>query len=597
MSELSKASDLIAEFLKAKEIKLAFGVIGSANAYIFDSIHTLGYTEIITTHHEQSAVMAAGAVFRASGRLSVALVTAGAGASNAVTGVISNWADSIPCLVLAGQEGTHHLEIDAERRMFGTQGYDAAKMMLDVTKLSRCVLDPCSLQDALEDAYEMSLTPRYGPVWLDIPFDVQAARVQPREWRALADNKPMPVLSEVRQIIAAIRESKRPVILGGHGVRLAGAQANFKEFTSNLNVPVSLSWSAIDLLASSDENFVGRWGLYGQRAANFIVQSADLVLVFGSRLAIPQVGYDFNQFARGAKVIVVDIESCKHPVHLQVFGDCKLVLETLEHMDMTQWMDSDGWWSHCSAMKQLYPLVSEEHEDEGGYVNSYKFIGELSKRLDDDHVVVTDMGTALLSGHQSIHLKAGQTMFTSLGLGEMGYGLPGAIGAAFACPSRNVLCLNNDGGIMMNLQELHTIVEHKLKVKVVIFNNDGYLMIKHTQKMLFKGNYVQVDKKTGVGLPDFSKLMPAFGYEYFKLHSWETDTDIIAEFLAHPSASALEVFMHPEQAFIPKVKGVALEDGKIAPAPLEDMSPLLGIRALEEGMLVPLSDTSKAAKR
>mmetsp|Transcript_8161 Transcript_8161/g.36694 ORF Transcript_8161/g.36694 Transcript_8161/m.36694 type:complete len:563 (-) Transcript_8161:12-1700(-) len=556
-----KGSDLVADFLKAKGIEIAFGIIGSANSHIFDSINELGFTRIITTHHEQSAVLAAGAVFRASGKLSVALVTAGAGASNAVTGVVSNWADSIPCMIIAGQEGTQHLRNDRARRMFGTQGYDAAKMVSDVSKYSKSIMNVSAIQDELEKAYELSLTPRYGPVWLDVPFDVQSTHTERRDWNPVEIHTPKLAANTVQQILSAIEKSERPLILGGHGVRLAGAQEEFRRFVEQINIPVTLSWSAIDLLDSFNTRFVGRWGLYGQRAANLIVQSADLIVVFGSRLAIPQVGYDIRQFARGAKIIVVDIEECKHEVHMQILGDSKAVLKALLDMDVKAWIDQSGWWKHCLYLTDYYPLVSKEHTDDG-FVNSYIFMDKLSKLVDDDHIIVTDMGTALLSGHQAIQLKSNQTMFTSNGLGEMGYGLPGALGAAFACPNRNVLCLNNDGGIMMNLQELHTIIEHDLKVKVVIFNNDGYLMIKHTQQMLFKGRYVQVDKNTGVGLPDFSKLLPAFGYKYFELREWgESEKGrgigVISDFLAHPSQCVLEVFMHPEQTFIPKVKGIA----------------------------------------
>uniref|UniRef100_A0A7S0I7W9 Acetolactate synthase n=1 Tax=Micromonas pusilla TaxID=38833 RepID=A0A7S0I7W9_MICPS len=601
MSEV-KGSDLVAHFLKAKGIEIAFGIIGSANSHIFDSINELGFTRVITTHHEQSAVLAAGAVFRASGKLSVALVTAGAGASNAVTGVVSNWADSIPCLIIAGQEGTQHLRSDCGRRMFGTQGYDSAKMVSDVSKYSKTIMNVSAIQDELEIAYQLCLTPRYGPVWLDIPFDVQSSRTEQRDWNHVEIPTQNVALNSVKAILAAIEKSERPLILGGHGVRLSGAQKEFKKFVEQTNVPVTLSWSAVDLFDSSDDRFVGRWGLYGQRAANLIVQSADLIVVFGSRLAIPQVGYDFRQFARGAKLIVVDVEECKHEVHLQILGDCKYVLKTLLDLDVRAWIDKSSWWAHCLYLTNFYPLVSKEHTDDG-FVNSYKFIEKLSRLLDDDHILVTDMGTALLSGHQAIQLKSNQMMFTSNGLGEMGYGLPGALGAAFACPNRNVLCLNNDGGIMMNLQELHTIVEHDLKVKVVIFNNDGYLMIKHTQQMLFKGRYVQVDKNTGVGLPDFSKLMPAFGYKYFELREWGDEgeegkgVEVISAFLAHPSRCVLEVFMHPEQSFIPKVKGISQADGTITPAPIEDMSPFINLDELQKHLLVQPTKTSLNGKR
>jgi acetolactate synthase-1/2/3 large subunit len=258
-----------------------------------------------------------------------------------------------------------------------------------------------------------------------------------------------------------------------------------------------LAFQLVVRLDDKNEYYFGRFGLYGQRAANFIVQNADTIIVLGSRLALPQVGYDFSQFGRGAKIIVVDIddlEGTKYNVNQHIKDDCYDVLTSLIDKTPMLWGYKKEWVAYCQVMKNKYPLVENYHED-NGYLNSYKFITKMSDYLKDNHIVVTDMGTALLSGHQNIKLKPNQTMFTSQGLGEMGYGLPAALGAALACPNRPVLCLNCDGGMMMNIQELHTIVENDLPVKIIIFNNDGYLMIKHTQKMLFKGDYVSVDKK------------------------------------------------------------------------------------------------------
>lgn len=597
MNTLVKGSDAVAEFLKRCEVRIAFGIIGSANSHIYDSISQLGYTEVVTVHHEQAAVMAAGATFRVTGKIGAAIVTAGAGASNAITGVVSNWADSIPCIVIAGQEGTSHLREDTSRRMYGTQGFDAAKMVSQVTKYASCVMDASSLQDELETALYASTSARFGPVWLDIPFDVQAKVIPMREWKL---RKPEPLnipKHEVRAVVAELKAARRPIVLGGNGVRLAGAQVEFFEFATRARIPVTLTWSAIDVLPTSHSCYVGRWGVYGQRAANFCIQNADFVLVLGSRLAIPQVGYDFSQFARGARIVVVDVEKCKHPIDVEIRGDCKCFLDSMLEIIDAPWEDRDGWMERCTSLVDAYPLVGPEHKDDG-FINSYKFMAELSKHLDEDHIIVTDMGTALLSGHQTLALKQGQSMFTSLGLGEMGYGLPGALGAAFAQPERNVLCLNCDGGIMMNLQELHTIIEHDLRVKIIIFNNDGYLMIKHTQQMLFKGKYVQVDKKTGVGLPDYSRLLPAFGYKYYSMRSWdESSEQALRQFFSESCPSVLEVFMHPEQPLVPKVKGVAKDDGSIVPAPIEDMSPLLPFEELESRMIVDVSERSTGVKR
>jgi acetolactate synthase-1/2/3 large subunit len=590
-----KVSDVIAEFLKEKKIEIVFGIIGSANAHIFDSINKLGYTKIINMHHEQAVVLAMGAYYRTSGKLSAAIVTAGAGASNAITGVVSNWADSIPGIILSGQEPSKYIKGHSNLRMYGTQGFNIVKMLDDVIKYGVTIFDAATIQDELEKSFDISYSGRPGPCWIDLPLDVQSATVEFRNWNVISENVKT---VDVTEIVSLLNNAKRPVILGGNGVRLSGSKSAFQKFIDTIKIPTVLSWSGIDLLPSDHEYFFGRFGLYGQRAANFIVQNSDLVLVLGSRLSLPQVGYDYSQFARDAKVIVVDIdelEGTKYNNHLYLQEDCKFVLDALNKSEFTDEVRTE-WLTYCSDIAARYPWVDEEHKD-NGYLNSYRFMDKLSDYLSQDHIVVTDMGTALLSGHQAIRLTEGQTMFTSQGLGEMGYGLPAAIGAQFSCMDKPVLCLNCDGGIMMNLQELHTIVENELPIKIVIFNNDGYLMIKHTQKLFFKSHYVSVDKKTGIGLPNFSKLLPAFGYDYYSLDAWNDFDLTMKEFLSNPRMAVLEVFMDPEQDFIPKVKGVLQEDNTILAPPLEEMSPLLPLDVVEKEMIVGISEKSKRIKR
>ena len=593
----AKVSDVIARFLKEKKIEVVFGIIGSANSHIFDSINRLGFTQIVNTHHEQAAVMAAGAYFRTSGKLSVAIVTAGAGASNAITGVISNWADSIPCLIISGQEPFRYVKKQESFRMYGTQGFNVIKMVEDVVKYGFALTKSNQIYFQLSEAYSQALSGRPGPSWIDIPFDIQGELIKKIDFPIIKKN----IISftyETNPIIEVLKNSKRPVVVGGNGIRLSKGKLEFQKFIKTTKIPTLLTWSGIDLLDNENPQFFGRFGLYGQRCANFIVQNADLVLVFGSRLALPQIGYDFPQFARKAKIIIVDIDEIegeKYKTYDFIKADCKAFLNDLNSSINGLNINYDKWIEYCSKLKQDFPLLGKEHETEG-YENSYKFIDTFSEHLGDDDIIVTDMGTALLSGHQAIKLKPNQTMFTSLGLGEMGFGLAGAVGASFASPSRQVICLNCDGGIMMNLQELHTIIENNLKVKIVIFNNDGYLMIKHTQKMLFNGNYKSVDKKTGIGLPSFKKLLPAFGFNYYRFNE-DDRKNSIQEFLNDSSQSVLEVFMDPEQGFLPKVKGVLNQDNTILSPPIEEMSPLLPLDFIKEKMIIKLDDKSYKIKR
>ena len=595
-----KVSDLVAEFLKEKQIEVVFGIIGSANSHIFDSISKLGYTKIINTHHEQAAVMAMGAYYRASGKISATIVTAGAGASNAVTGIVSNWADSIPGIIISGNEGSQYIKDQEHLRMYGTQGFNIAKMVKDVTKWSHCLLDEHDIQHQLELSYQISNMDRKGPVLLDIPFDIQSKVTTPRPWVPFKPTPNLHLKKGTEYIIEQINKAKKPLILGGNGVRLSDSKDKFNKFINHTKLPTTLTWSGIDLLESNNDNFYGRFGLYGQRASNFIVQNCDLLIVLGSRLALPQTGYDFDQFVREGKIIIIDINTPQFPldkIDKWFKSDCRDVLNGLVDKISSINPVNPEWKEYCNSIRTEYPWIDKEHNHNGNYTNSYQFMDKLSNHLKDDHIIVTDMGTALLSGHQAIKLKLNQTMFTSLGLGEMGYGIAGAVGASAACPTKDVLCLNCDGGIMMNLQELHTVIENGLNVKIIIFNNDGYLMIKHTQKMLFKGNYVSVNKGTGIGLPNFKKLLPAFGYSYFSLKNNKNTDSAIDAFINYNGPAVLEVFMDPEQGFLPKVKGVAKEDNTILAPPIEEMSPLVSKERLKNSMLIELSNKSDQIKR
>ena len=593
-----KVSDVVAEFLKHKQIDTVFGIIGSANSHIFDSIQNLGYTKIICTHHEQAAIMAMAAYYRASGKLSAAIVTAGAGASNAITGVVSNLADSIPGFILSGQEPSTYLDIHKNLRMYGTQGFSAYEMVKNVTKYSNVLTNPNTIQTELETLYNISVTGRPGPTWLDIPLDSQAKKVKFKSFSNYS-NKSLRITDAYEYadgIIKLINESKRPLILGGMGIKLSGAKDKFKQLINSTQIPTTLSWSGIDLLPTNNPNNYGRFGLYGQRAANFIAQNADLIVVLGSRLALPQVGYDFSQFARGAKIVVVDVDELelnKYEKTIKYNHDINIVLDKLLENISKIKPNISEWKNKCDYYRNEYPIINDDYKDDK-YVNSYSFVNTLTQKLSDDEIIVTDMGTALLSGHQAGHLKETQTMFTSQGLGEMGVGLPYAIGAAFAEPNKQITCLNCDGGIMMNLQELQTIVQHNLPVKIFIFNNDGYLMIKHTQKLFFNGRYNSVDSNTGIQLPEFERIAYGFKIPYARIDKIE-DLDTIN--LDHKGPVIIEVFMDPEQNFIPKVKGVILEDESIFAPPLEEMSPLLPFETIQKEMIVDISEKSKRIKR
>ena len=584
-----KISDVIVSFLHDKSINTIFGIIGSANSHIYDSCVKSGIT-VINTHNEQAALLAAGGYYRTSGKLAVALVTAGGGVTNSITGVVSLWADSIPVIIISGQEKLEYVKNHTHRRMYGTQGLDIVHMVSKTTKYSKLV-ESDRIQDELENAYKISLQDRKGPVWLDIPFDVQSKRIIQREWNSINFEISEPSIKDMKNVYNLIENAKRPIILGGHGIKLSKCIDLFKSCIEKLNIPVLLTWSGIDILDHGHKLFFGSPGIYGQRSSNFIFQKCDLLITIGSRMTIPQTGYDLNEVARNAKIVMVDIDETefKEFVDFPIKATCESFIKKLFVVDK---VFNNDWLNECINIRKEFPIVGNYHVD-NVFPNSYKLIDRISDYLKTDQIIVTDMGTALLSGHQSIRLKDDMTMFSSYGLGEMGYGLPGALGAAIAGNGREVLCLNCDGGMMMNIQELQTIIQHNLPIKIVIFNNDGYLMIKHTQKMLFNGNYSAVDKNTGIVLPDYMKVAKAFGYENFRIKTWSEFDFYFPRFMNHKGPSICEIYMPSEQEFIPKVKGVVQKDGSMFAPPLEEMSPILPINVINRIMKNDISKKSQ----
>ena len=611
--EEKRVSDYIAEFLADQGIRHVFGIVGAGNVHIFDAITRLGFTEIVCVHHEQAAVMAATTYYRMTGKVIVVLLTTGAGSTNGVTGVVSAWMDSMPVLVISGNENSRFTSAENPLRIWGVQGYDSIKMVEGVTKWTSRIMEPEKILDVISRAYSIAGSPRQGPVWIDIPMNIQAAPVNAdnlvsaKTWNrdveaSLGTRHPNIVTCKdgAHATLKILSSSERPVLWLGHGIRLAGSEHRVKELVEKLGVPTLVSWQACDILDSDHPLCFGRAGVYGQRAANFVLQNCDALICIGTRLAIPQIGYDLTEFARAAQLVMVDIDleellKLGDRIQVPILGDAGAFIDDLLDNHKESFPRPD-WIKQCESYRDHYPVVGPEHtdmQDSSGasFINSYRFMQTLEQYFHDDQIVVTDMGTALLSGHQVLRFKAGQRMLTSTGLGEMGFGLPGAIGAAIGT-GRDVMCLNCDGGMMLNLQELQTIVHHKLPIKIIIFNNDGYLMIKHTQKALFSGRYSGTDEKSGVTCPNFSKVASAFGIPSFEIRTWEDVEIVIPQMQMTDGPVICEVFTHPEQPFVPKLSLVPQNDGSIISPPLEDLSPLLSRAEMTRNMLIGLHEKS-----
>lgn len=603
-----KISDVIADFLIGKDMRHVFGIIGAGNAHIFDSIGSRDELEMVCVHHEQAATMAMQTYYRTSDRITAAILTTGGGSTNGLTGVVSAWMDSLPGLIISGNENSKFTREDNPLRIWGVQGYDSSGVVEKVTKHVARVMDPTEVLYELEKAYYIASTGRPGPVWVDIPMDIQSVKLDPATLRKftppVSDAPPYTVSGDavaslepaISELLALLEQAERPVLWLGNGIRLAGAADRVRALVEKLGIPTLVSWAGIDLIDSSHQLVYGRAGVYGQRAGNLVVQNSDLVIALGTRLAIPQVGYVLDEFARAAKLVVVDIDAdevAKHGarVTLPIVADVADVIDGILQAASPTAPKTD-WLARCDQYRQAYPWIGPEHADTPSFINSYQFLDKLTDQMKPDQVVVTDMGTALLSGHQVMRFKDGQRLMTSTGLGEMGYGLPGAIGASFGRDRGEVICLNCDGGMMMNLQEIQTMVHHELPIKLFIFNNDGYLMIKHTQTNLFAGRQVAVDKKSGVSCPDFSALAKAWGIPAYQIRTWDDVDTMIPEIQQAKGPLICEVFMDPHQLFLPKLSLAARPDGTIVSPPLEDLSPLVPRDELREHMIVGLHEKS-----
>lgn len=595
----TKISDVVAEFLIAKDMRHVFGIIGAGNAHIFDSIgKRVDALEMVCVHHEQAATMAMQTYYRTSDRVTAAILTTGGGSTNGLTGVVSAWMDSMPGLIISGNENSRFTHAENCLRIWGVQGYDSSGVVDKVTKYQVRVTEPCDVLYELEKAYYIATTGRPGPVWIDIPMDIQAAHVDLADLRifipdALAKS---PLDVQIAEVTALIDDAERPVLWLGNGIRLAGAAERVRDFVEALGIPVLVSWAGIDLIDSDHPLVYGRAGVYGQRAGNFVLQNADLVIAVGTRMAIPQVGYVLDEFARAAKLVVVDIdcdEVAKHGnrVNVPVAADAGDFIDALTAA-MPAPAQCSAWVEHCDRYRRDYPWIGPEHDDQAPFINSYHVLDRLVGHMKPDQIVVTDMGTALLSSHQVMRFTGNQRLMTSTGLGEMGYGLPGAIGASFARDRGEVMCLNCDGGMMMNLQELQTMVHHQLPIKLFIFNNDGYLMIKHTQNNLFQGRQVSVARTSGVSCPDYGKLGEAFDIPTYAIHNWEDFDSVIPKVQSAQGPIICEVFMHPQQLFLPKLSLAPRADGRIVSPPLEDLSPLLPRDELRAAMIVGMHEKS-----
>jgi acetolactate synthase-1/2/3 large subunit len=605
---MERVADLVANLLVEHGIKDMFMVTGGGAMHLNDAFGRQPDISIMCCHHEQACAIAAESYGRLTNRLAGVNVTTGPGGINALNGVFGAYVDSIGMVVVSGQvkRETMVASYALPLRQLGDQEVDIIKLAKSITKYAVVLDDPADTKYVVERAIWTARHGRPGPVWIDIPGDVQGALVEPTELRTFdpeeliskSKSSDIPLTGralkdQLQQVLDRLTTAERPVILAGTGVRLSGNYEAFLRVIQKLGIPVATAFNAHDLLEDAHPLYAGRPGTVGDRAGNFAVQNADFLLILGCRMNLRQISYEWTAFARNAYKVMIDIDRAELSkptlsIDVPILANLAEVLDEIDteipyvrqpaHQKYVEW---------CAQRRQKYSVIGETSQQIFDAIDPYSFLSQLFDELDDDDVVVTGDGTACVVTFQVAKIKSRQRLFSNSGCASMGYDLPAAVGAAVARDGKRVVCIAGDGSIMMNIQELQTIVGNDLPVKLFIMNNNGYSSIRQTQSNYFADNPVGCDPNSGVSFPDFVKVGRAFGIESQRCDSIDQAAKMTRAVLETPGPQILEVMLDSDRVFTPKLSSRQLPNGKMVSSPLEDMAPFLSREELAENLLIP----------
>lgn len=586
-----KVSEYIAQLLIDHNIHNIFTVVGGGAMHLNDSFGNHPEIRCLYNHHEQASAMAAESYARINNDLAVTCVTTGPGGTNAITGVLCAWQDSIPMLVLSGQVrySTTVESTGLSLRQFGEQEHYIIKTVKDITKYAVTIKDPLSIKYHIEKAVYLATHGRRGPCWIDIPLDVQGAIIDTND---LLEFTPAPISSKTFDLDtfkSIIQNSNRPVILAGHSLRISGAYSDFLQLIDELKIPVLATTSSADLLPYTHKYYFGNYGVFGGRPGNFIVQNADCLIALGCRMSFKQTGFNFEAFSPHSKKIVVDIDS-------EELKKKTVSIDLPIHMDLTQFipimkkmhvsfpsLDSE-WLSYCIRLKKAFPCCREDQKSGDG-INPYHFSQTLQCILPDDSITVLGNNCSCVAALQCGIPKQGQRLWGNTNCGTMGYDLPASIGAAVASGKR-VVCITGDGSLQMNLQELQTIVHNKLPIKIFVFNNGGYQAIVQTHTNFF-GRLTGCTKETGISFPSFERLSYAYDIPYFKCEKNADLQNVLIAFLQDNHYGICELIENRNQAIEPKLKSKAIGNGQFISPPIDDLAPFLDKETYQKYSIYP----------
>ncbi len=590
-------SDFILNFLVKKKVDTVFMITGGQAMFLNDALFRNKKIKYICNHHEQAVGMAAEAYGRVSGKVGVAMVTAGPASVNVMNGVVGAWVDSSPMIIISGQAPLSYVQYQQKHkiRQYGIQGINIKPLVEKITKYFITVDDPAMIQYYVQKAYYLALNGRPGPVWLDVPLDVQRMEVPKTlqkefipEMEEIAPSTNLK--NDTRQIISAIHESKRPIIIAGQGIRLGNAVKEFQKLVKKLKIPVLTSRLGIDLIESADPLYVGRPGTYGERSAHFAIQNSDLIIALGSRLSSSTIGHNPKDFGRHAKKIMVDIDSeeLNKPgidIEIKINQNIKSVInELLKQTATVKIPKFTEWIAQCNYWKKTYPVVLPEYKKEKP-VNSYFFTDRLSHFTPEGATILVDTGSCFHVACQTWKVKKDQRFLTTGGISTMGYWVAG-IGAYMARGNNQTIIITGDGSMQFNIQELATIKQNKMPVKIFIFNNNGYLLIRHTQANYMDKRLIGVDSDSGLWCPDALKIANSYEIKGVRINSVNELDKKIKEVLAYNGPVICDVMTPEWQPLIPRLASVKGKDGALVAKPFEDMFPFLDTKELESNMII-----------
>jgi len=589
---MNRVSDYIIKFLENRGIEDVFMISGGGAMFLNDAVALNDNVTALFCHHEQACAMAAVGYAKYSNDISAVIVTTGCGTTNALTGLLEAWQDSVPCLFFSGQvkrrETTRNSGLAL--RQFGVQELDVIPIVENLTKYAVMVNDATEIAYHLEKAYSIATDGRPGPVWIDIPMDIQSAIINKDDLiHYQVNEKIIPIRKDdIGLICDLLEKAERPIVLAGNGVRLADSVEELRLFVKNMSLPCVVSYLGVDFFEQDNWNYIGRLGIKGDRAGNFAIQNSDLVICIGCRLSVALTGFEYDKFAREAVIIVVDVDSEEHKkktvkIDYLFESDAKLFLKDINSIKIKK--NWNRWLEKCNEWKEKWLTIQPEYNEKE--VNKYEFIKALSEQLPSDSVVVTDAGSSGYVTYQSLRIKSTkQRLITSGAQMDMGFTIPASIGVYLASKNRTVVGITGDGSFQLNIQELQTIVHNQIPVKIFVWNNNGYLSIRATQRKYFNKRYYGTDSTSGVSFPCTEEICKAYGLKFFRVENRNQLNNTIKKTLDEKNPVICEIICPTDQEIIPNVSSIKGKDGTLFSKPLEDMYPFLDRNEFYKDMLI-----------